>query len=86
MIAEAGTISAGRLARDLQFDSAIAPRLQRAVSVGHIDLGQQGVRVPGCSASAIRATVPWKVRLGIAGTRMTASTPGLTPKAASCGT
>jgi hypothetical protein len=29
---------------------------------------------------------PRKMRLGIVGTRMTASTPGLTPKASSCGT
>jgi hypothetical protein len=27
------------------------------------------VRVPGCNASAIRVTLPWNVRLGMAGTR-----------------
>jgi hypothetical protein len=42
MIAEAGTISAGRLARDLKFDSAIDPRLQGAIRIGDVDLGQQG--------------------------------------------
>ena len=44
------------------------------------------VRVPGWRALAIRVTLPSKVRLGIAGTRMTASTPGFTPNAESCGT
>ena len=39
------------------------------------------VRVPGCSASAIRITMPGKLRSGISGTRTTASTPGLNPKA-----
>ncbi len=34
------------------------------------------VRVPGCRASAIRVTVPGKVRSGISGTWTTASTPG----------
>jgi len=44
------------------------------------------VRVPGCSALAMRVTVPGKSRSGISGTRTTASTPGLRPKASSCGT
>src|ERR1700736_1322262 len=41
---------------------------------------------PGCRASAIRVTVPGKVRSGISGTCTTASTPGANPKAWSWGT
>src|SRR5713226_886630 len=44
------------------------------------------VRLPGCNAVAIRVTLPGKVRSGISGTRTTASTPGPSPKASSCGT
>ena len=36
-----------------------------------------GVRVAGSKASAIRVTLPGKVRSPISGTRTTASTPGL---------
>src|SRR3982075_4317447 len=44
------------------------------------------VRLPGCNAVAIRVTLPGKVRSGISGTRTTASIPGCSPNAASCGT
>jgi hypothetical protein len=51
-----------------------------------MSISVSSVRLPGCSASAMRVTVPGKLRSGISGTCTTAGTPGCRPKASSCGT
>src|ERR1700730_17691996 len=61
------------------------PRVSAPSGLG-MSTSVNSVRVPGCSASAIRVTVPGNSRSGSSGTRTTAATPGATPKAASCGT
>jgi hypothetical protein len=68
----------------MELDRAVNSGGESSIGIRDIDFREPRPGA-GCNASAIRVTLPGKVRSGISGTRTTASIPGCSPNASSCG-